>query len=100
MSSLTTLFFPDGLQPAGNLSRPEIKQGFRLFFLNHPQEARQFFTTYEDVPFCSMGLSAVLFLWALLTLEDKVVVGGGGIINRNFQYFQLQPLLSRTLLRL
>eukprot|EP01147_Barroeca_monosierra_P004315 gene4315-6623_t len=59
-----------GLPLVQGLTREDIQHGFRLFFLNQPKAAEEFFDKYKDsVVLFAVGKSAILWLWALLSLE-------------------------------
>jgi hypothetical protein len=92
MSTPAFEFYPDGLQRAEGVTHAETKHIFRLFFLNKPELARTRFSQYDHIPFFAMGKSAVLFLWALLTLDD-------GDVRSALDCFQDTEALARSQLK-
>eukprot|EP00730_Choanoeca_flexa_P008172 TRINITY_DN12453_c0_g9_i5.p1 TRINITY_DN12453_c0_g9~~TRINITY_DN12453_c0_g9_i5.p1 ORF type:complete len:655 (+),score=152.14 TRINITY_DN12453_c0_g9_i5:1424-3388(+) len=64
-------FDDDGLPKLDDLSHDEIKHGFKLFFINQPKKAEQFFKGHVDVPLFAMGYAAIRWLWSLLTLDQE-----------------------------
>ncbi|EDQ90603.1 uncharacterized protein MONBRDRAFT_31822 [Monosiga brevicollis MX1] len=75
-------FDEEGLPKLADMTNAEIRHGFKLFFINQPRQAEAFFDEHIDVPIFALGKTAILWLWALLTMEEEDVKRGQEMATR------------------